>query len=245
VLISQPKPPDDAKSPYFDLAKKYKLDITFRKVITIEGVPAREFRKSKINFQDYSAVILTSRNSIEHFFRMCSEMRYTVPETLKYFCISESIALYLQKYIQYRKRKVFYSKQACHTIIDIIKKHKKEKYLLPCSDINKTEIPDLLDKNGINYKKAILYKTLPDDLSDIDIYKYDMLVFFSPAGIKSLFQNFPDFKQNNIHIGAFGPATAKAVQDAGLVLNVSAPTKKAPSMTMALDQYISEINKKK
>lgn len=245
LLISQPKPADEAKSPYFELAKKYKLDVCFRKFITIDGVPARDFRKSRINFQDYTAIILTSRNSVDHFFRMCDEMRYTVPETLKYFCISESTAFYLQKYIQYRKRKVFYGKQDFSELIDIIKKHKNEKYLLPCSDIHKPEIPKMLDESEIFYKKAVLYKTLASDLSDIDIYKYDLLVFFSPAGVKSLFKNFPDFKQNNIHIAAFGPTTAKAVKELGLNLNVCAPTKKTPSMTMALDQYISAINKKK
>ncbi len=245
VLISQPKPADEIKSPYFELAKKYKLDISFRKFITIDGVTAREFRKNRINIPDYSAIILTSRNSVDHFFRMCNETRYTVPENLKYFCISESTAFYLQKYIQYRKRKVFYGKQEFSELIDLFKKHKNEKYLLPCSDIHKPEIPQLLDENQVHYKIAVLYKTLASDLSDIDINQYDMLVFFSPAGIKSLFKNFPDFKQNNIHIAAFGSTTAKAITDYGLTLNVCAPSKNAPSMTMALDQYIGKFNKKK
>ncbi|HRS53309.1 MAG TPA: uroporphyrinogen-III synthase [Bacteroidales bacterium] len=245
ILISQPKPAEDVKSPYLELAKKYKLDITFRKFITIEGIPAKEFRKDKINILDFTAIIMTSRNAVDHFFRICDEMKITIPETLKYFCISESTAYYLQKYVQFRKRKIFCGKQDFNELIEVIKKHKNEKFLLPCSDIHKQDIPQMLDECEIFYKKAILYKTLASDLSDININDYDMLVFFSPAGIKSLFKNFPNFTQGNKHIGAFGATTAKAVKDTGLILNVEAPTKKAPSMAMALDQYIEKINNKK
>jgi uroporphyrinogen-III synthase len=189
-------------------------------------------------------VILTSRNAVDHFFRICAEMRVAVPETLKYFCISESTAYYLQKYVVYRKRKIFHGKQTFADLIDIIKKHKEEKFLLPCSDIHKDEVPDILDQNKINYTKAVLYRTVCSDLSDLANVNYDVLVFFSPSGIKSLFQNFPKFKQNTTRIAAFGPTTAKAVEEAGLRLDIHAPQPNAPSMTMALEQYIKKENKK-
>jgi len=245
LLISQPKPADDSKSPYFELAKKHKLEINFRKFITIEGIPSKEFRKDKINIQDFTAIILTSRNSVDNYFRMCEEMRVTVPDTMKYFCITESTALYLQKYVQYRKRKIFYGNQDFCELMEIIKKHKNEKFLFPCSDIHKPDIPKMLDESGVFYRKAVIYRTLASDLSDINISDYDMLVFFSPSGIKSLFKNFPDFIQDDMHIAAFGPATAKAVKDSGLTLNVNAPTAEAPSMTMAIDLYITKFNKSK
>jgi len=243
ILVSQPKPETD-KSPYFDLAKKCSVKIDFRAFIHVEGVPAADFRKDRINLADHTAIILTSRNSVDHFFRICSEMRVTVPETMKYFCISESTAYYLQKYVVYRKRKIFHGKQTFSDLIDIIKKHKEEKFLLPCSDIHKEEVPDILDQHKIEYTKAIIYKTVCSDLSDLADVNYDVLVFFSPSGIKSLFQNFPNFKQNKTRIAAFGPTTAKAVEEAGLRLDIHAPTPNAPSMTMALEQYIKKVNKK-
>lgn len=245
ILVSQPKPADLEKSPYGELVKKYKLDIDFHKFIKIEGVSAKEFRQERINILDYSAVIFTSRNAVDHYFRVCKEMRIEVPDTMKYFCISEATAFYLQKYVQYRKRKIFYGKQSFEQLIELIKKHKDEKYLLPCSDIHKQSISDLLEKNSINYKKAVLYKTLASDLSKIKIDNYDMLIFFSPSGVKSLFKNFPEYKQNSTLIAAFGPTTSKAVKESGLKLDVEAPTKTAPSMTMAIDQYVQKQMRKK
>ena len=245
ILVSQPQPVELEKSPYSELIKKFGVTLEFRKFITIEGIPAKEFRADRINILDFSAVIFTSRNAVDHFFRISKEMRIDVPDSMKYFSISESTAYYLQKYVQYRKRKVFHSKESFINLIELIKKHKTEKFLLPCSDIHKLEIPKMLDENKIYYRKAIIYKTLASDLSDIDIRKYDLLVFFSPAGIKSLFKNFPDFIQNETAIGAFGPTTAKAVTDAGLTLNIPAPTKTAPSMAMAIEQYLQNESKKK
>lgn len=244
ILVSQPKPESD-KSPYFDLAKKCNVKIDFRPFIHIEGIPAADFRKDRINISEHTAVILTSKNAVDHFFRMCQEMRVSIPDTLKYFCISESTAYYLQKYVVYRKRKIFHGKQTFLDLIDVIKKHKEEKFLLPCSDKHKEEVPEVLDQLSINYTKAILYKTVCSDLSDLADVNYDVLVFFSPSGIKSLFQNFPKFKQNKTRIAAFGPTTAKAVKEAGLKLDIHAPMPAAPSMTMALEQYIVKANKGK
>ncbi len=244
VLVSQPKPIDAVKNPYNELAQKYNLNIDFFKFITVEGIPARDFRKDKVGILDHTAVIFTSRNSVDHFFRICKEMRIEVPETMKYFSISESTSFYLQKYVQFRKRKIFHGKQNFKDLLEIIKKHKDEKYLLPCSDIHKQSLTKLLEDSKINYTKAVLYKTLASDLSDIDIKKYDMLIFFSPSGITSLLKNFPDFQQGDTKIAVFGPTTAKAVKDAGLKLDLNAPTKTAPSMTMALDQFLEKISKK-
>lgn len=243
ILVSQPKPEGD-KSPYFDLAKKYKLKIDFRPFIHVEGVEAQEFRANRINILDHTAVIFTSRNAVDHFFRICEEMRVSVPDSMKYFCISESTAYYLQKYVVYRKRKIFHGKQRFADLIEVMKKHKSEKFLLPCSDILKKEIPDLLTENNYEFTPAILYRTVCSDLSDLENVYYDMLVFFSPAGIESLFKNFPDFAQNDTRIAAFGPTTMKAVEEAGLTVNVMAPTQNAPSMTMAIENYVKEVNKK-
>ncbi len=245
ILVSQPKPADIDKSPYGELSKKYSLNIDFYKFIKIEGINAKEFRKKRINILDHNAVILTSRNAVDHFFRICEEMRIEVPDSMKYFCISESTALYLQKYVQYRKRKIFFGKQNFDQLIELIKKHQNEKFFLPCSEIHKQSISDLLVKNNIKYTKAVLFKTLASDLSNVEIENYDLLIFFSPSGVKSLIKNFPKFKQNPTLIAAFGPTTSKAVKDAGLKLNIEAPTKTAPSMTMAIEQYIQKINNKK
>lgn len=245
ILVSQPQPSDLEKSPYNDLIKKFNVNVVFRKFINIEGIPAKEFRKDRVNIPDYTAVIFTSRNAVDHFFRICKEMRIEVPDSMKYFSISESTAYYLQKYVQYRKRKVFHSKESFANLVELAKKHKTEKFLLPCSDIHKEEIANMLEENKILYKKAVIYRTLASNLTDIKIEDYDMLVFFSPSGIKSLFKNFPKFKQNKTAIGAFGPSTAKAVIDAGLTLNISAPSKTASSMTLAIEQYLLNELKKK
>lgn len=239
ILVSQPEP-STAKSPYFELAEKNSLKIDFRPFIQVEGVPAKEFRQTRIQLLEHTAVIFTSRTAIDHFFRIAQELRITVPDSMKYFCISEATAFYLQKYIVYRKRKIFYADARFSDLVNVMKKHKDEKFLVPLSDIHKQDIPMLLDKEGYTYTKAILYRTVSADLSDLAEIKYDVLVFFSPSGIKSLYQNFPDFKQNSTRIACFGPATAQAVQDAGLRLDIQAPTSQAPSMTMALEQYIKK-----
>jgi uroporphyrinogen-III synthase len=246
VLVSQPKPADIEKSPYGDLAKKYKIDIDFYKFIKIEGIPAKDFRKDRVSILDHSAIIFTSRNAVDHFFRIAEEMRVEVPDTMKYFCISESTAFYLQKYVQYRKRKIFYGKQNFIDLMEVIKKHKDEKFLLPCSDIHKASMSRMLEENEIGYSKAIIYKTVASNLSKIDIDQYDLIVFFSPSGVTSLFKNFPEFNQgDDTMIAAFGPTTTKAVKDAGMTLNIAAPTKTSPSMTMAIEEYIVKEAKKK
>ncbi len=242
IIVSQPDP-NTAKSPYFELAEKYGLKIDFRPFIQVEGVPAKEFRNSRIYILDHTAVIFTSRTAIDHFFRISQELRLTIPDTMKYFCISEATAFYLQKYIVYRKRKIFYGDGRFSDLISVMKKHKEENFLVPLSDIHKQEIPELLDAEGYKYTKAILYRTVCSNLSDLKEINYDILVFFSPSGIKSLFQNFPNFVQNDIKIACFGPTTAKAVRDAGLRLDIEAPTAQAPSMTMALEQFIKKNNK--
>jgi uroporphyrinogen-III synthase len=245
ILVSQPRPADLDKSPYGSLLKKFSLDLDFQKFIKVEGVSSKEFRQARVHILEHTAIILTSRNAVDHFFRMAKDLRLEIPDTMKYFCISESTAFYLQKYVQYRKRKIFHGKQNFTDLMDIIKKHSDEKYLLPCSDIHKASISKMLDDNEIDYSKAVFYKTLASDLSHVDIKKYDMLIFFSPSGIKSLYKNFPDFEQNSTLIAAFGPTTAKAVKEAGLSLDIEAPTKTAPSMTMAIDQFLSKNNKKR
>lgn len=244
ILISQPAP-TDVKSPYHELAKKYALKLEFRAFINVEAVPAQEFRQERVNILDHTAIVLTSRNSVDHFFRMCKEMRITVPESMKYFCVSESVAFYVQKYIQYRKRKVFIGKQTFADLMDVIKKHKSEKYLVPCSDIQKGEIPKQLDKANVRYTNAVFYRTVASDLSDLKKLDYDMLVFFSPGGIESLKKNFPKFKQNETFMAAFGPTTAKAVTDNGFRLDLEAPSPEAPSMTGAIELFIKRLAKKK
>jgi uroporphyrinogen-III synthase len=243
ILVSQPKP-STPKSPYFDLSEKNNVKIDFRPFIQVEGVSSKEFRQQKINILDHTAVVFTSRTAIDHFFRICEETRVTVPDDMKYFCISEATAFYLQKYIVYRKRKIFHSTGKFPDLVEVIKKHKQEKFLVPLSDIHKPEIPSLLTKAKIKFTKAILYCTVSSDLSDLKDINYDVLVFFSPSGIKSLMQNFPDFEQKDTLIASFGPATAKAVKEAGLRLDIQAPMPQAPSMTAALDMFIKKHNKK-
>ena len=242
ILVSQPEP-QNPKSPYFELARKHNLKIDFRPFITVVGVPAKEFRQQKINILDYTAVIFTSKTAIDHFFRICEELRITVPDSMKYFCITENVAFYLQKYIVYRKRKIFHGNANFPELVSIIAKHKDDKFFVPLSVPHKAEIPDLLDKNSISYVIGNLYRTISADLSDLaDVY-YDILVFYSPSGPKSLMENFPEFKQNNTMIAAFGPTTACAIKDLGLRLDIDAPNQKAPSMTMALDNFISDFKK--
>lgn len=242
ILVTQPKPEND-KSPFYELAKKYNLKIDFRPFIHVEGIPAKEFRKEKLNPLDFTAVIFTSRNSIDHYFRICDELRIEVPAEMKYYCITEAVALYMQKYVQYRKRKVFIGKQTTADLIELLKKHKDEKFFYPCTDVFTDDIPAFLKANGYNYSEAIIYRTVCSDLSDLAEVNYDMIAFFSPSGIKSLFKNFPDFKQNKTRIATFGPTTAKAVIDAGLTINVQAPSPQAPSMTMAIEEYVKTANK--
>lgn len=242
ILVTQPKPESD-KSPFFDLAKKFNLKIDFRPFIHVEGIPGKEFRKEKISPLDFSAVIFTSRNSIDHYFRVCEELRIEASSEMKYFCITEAVALYMQKYVQYRKRKVFIGKQTTAELLEVIKKHKEENFFYPCTDVHTDEIPVFLRKSGFNISEAVLYRTVCSDLSDLAEVNYDMIAFFSPSGIKSLFKNFPNFKQNNTRIATFGPTTAKAVIDAGLVINIQAPSPQAPSMTMAIEEYVKTANK--
>ena len=244
ILVSQPKPDGD-KSPYYDLADKYKLKIDFRPFIRVEGVSAQEFRTQRVNIPEHTAIILTSKAAIDHFFRMAEETRYTVPDTMKYFCISEAVAYYLQKYVSFRKRKIFFGKQTIEDLVEVMKKHKKEKFLLPCTDILRDKIPETLEQHNIPFTKAMLYRTVASDLSDLEDVYYDILVFFSPGGIESLFKNFPDFKQNKTAIAAFGPTTANAVLKNNLRLDVHAPMPNAPSMTAALELFVKDQLKKK
>jgi uroporphyrinogen-III synthase len=243
ILVSQPKPADLEKSPYGELCKKYNLKIDFHKFIKVEEVSAQEFRQAKGTFQGHTAVILTSRHAVDHFFRIAKELRYEIPDSTKYFCISESTAYYLQKYVQYRKRKIFHGKQNFEDLIEVLKKHTDEKFLVPSSDIHKQTMFQLLDKEKINYNKAVIYRTVASNLKNLDIESYDIITFFSPAGVKSLYKNFPKYEQNNSLIAAFGPTTAKAVKEAGLKLNIPAPTKSAPSMTMAIEEYLTNLAK--
>jgi uroporphyrinogen-III synthase len=242
ILVSQPEPLNP-KSPYFDLAKKYNLKVDFKPFIQVKGVSAKDFRHQKININDFSAVVFTSKTGIDHFFRICNEMRVTVPDTMKYFCITENIAFYLQKYIVYRKRRIFHGKARFQDLVDVIARHKDDNYFVPLPRPHNVEIPRLLTKNNIRHKIGILYKTVSSDVTGIGDFDYDILVFYSPSGIKSLKENFPDFVQGNTKIAAFGPTTACAVEQEGLRLDINAPNPKAPSMTMALDNYLKDYTK--
>lgn len=244
VLISQPKPESD-KNPYYDLANKYNLIETFRQFIKIEGLPVKDFRAQRIDILEHKAVILTSRMAVDHYFRMCNEMRVTVPESMKYFCINEATAYYLQKYIQYRKRKIFFGHQTIQDLVDVIRKNREEKFLLPAADVHKEKICEFLDVINIKYTKAVMYRTVSADLSDIkNLNDYDILAFFTPAGIASLKFNFPNFKQGNTRIACFGAATANALKNNGYRLDIYAPNPKNPSMSGALDDYMKESNKR-
>lgn len=242
ILVSQPKPANK-KSPYYALAEKYNLQIDFRPFIQVEPVSIKDFRQQKISILDHTAVIFTSRNAVDHFFNICKELKTEMPADMKYFCISEQTANYLQKYIVIRKRKIFTGSRTAADLIEILKKHKNEKYIFPCSNIRKNDIPNFLKDNGYEYAEAVIYKTVASDLSDLANVNYDVIAFYSPSGINSLFVNFPEFKQNKTRIAAFGPTTAKAVKDAHLNLDIQAPLPNAPSMTGALELYIKKANK--
>jgi uroporphyrinogen-III synthase len=245
ILVSQPVPADLEKSPYGDIIRKHGVNIEFIKFFKIEGVTVREFRDEKVYINEHTAIIFNSKHAVDHFFSIAKDVRVDIPETMKYFCMSESVALYLQKYVQFRKRKIFYSENDVSQLMDLIKKHKTERFLLPCSDNHSKELPDLLDTAKINYSEAILYRTVPAEMKElVDISKFDMLVFFSPQGIRSLFHNWPDFKQLETVIGTFGTTTTNAATDAGLKVDISAPSPVTPSMTMAIDAYLSKCQKK-
>lgn len=241
ILVTQ-EAPADTNSPYLKLAEKFNLKIDFRPFIQVEPVPVKEFRKQKIDILQHTAIIFTSRNAVDHFFTICSELKIEMPADMKYFCVSEQTSNYLQKYIVIRKRKIFTGLKTAADLLELVKKHKNEKYLFPCSDIRKNDIPDFFKENGYNFTEAIIYNTVASDLSDLKEVFYDIVAFFSPSGITSLFQNFPDFKQNNTRIAAFGPTTAQAARDAGLILDIEAPLPNAPSMTGALELYIKKAN---
>ena len=241
VLITQDSP-TDLNSPYLKLAEKFDLKIDFRPFIEVQPVPVKEFRKQKIDILEYTAIIFTSRNTVDHFFSLCQELKIEMPADMKYFCISEQTSNYLQKYIVIRKRKIFTGLKTAQDLIEILKKHKNEKYLFPCSDIRKNDIPDFLKNNGYTYAEAIIYHTVASDLSNLKDVYYDVLAFFSPSGVNSLYVNFPDFIQNKTRIAAFGPTTANAVKEAGLILDIEAPLPNAPSMTGALELYIRKAN---
>ncbi|MCU0429604.1 MAG: uroporphyrinogen-III synthase [Cytophagaceae bacterium] len=242
ILVTQAKPADDKSSPYTALAQKYNLKIDFRPFIEVEPLDYKEFRKQKVEILQHTAIIFTSRNAVDGFFRICQEAKLEMPAEMKYFCVSEQTANYLQKYIVIRKRKIFVGEKTAKDLEEIIKKHKDEKYLFPCSNIRKDELPVFLKENGYQFSEAVIYKTVASNLSDLKDVKYDILAFFSPSGVNSLFTNFPEFKQNKTRIAAFGPTTAKAVTDAGLILDIEAPLPNAPSMAGAIELYIKKVN---
>ncbi|MFZ9075146.1 MAG: uroporphyrinogen-III synthase [Flavobacteriaceae bacterium] len=242
ILVSQPEPSSE-KSPYKRLQEKLKLTVDFRPFIHVEGATAKEVRQQKIVFGEFDNVVLTSRNAVDHYFRLCKEMRFTVPDSTKYFCLSEAVAFYLQKYVVYRKRKVYVGEGKINDLEAVFKKFNKETFLFPTSDQLKKDVPDFLDHLGLKWQRAILYRTVVSDLSDLrDVY-YDVLAFFSPSGIESLFKNFPDFKQNKTRIAAYGNTTIKAAEEAGLEVQIKAPSPDSPSMTMAIEQYVDKVNK--
>jgi uroporphyrinogen-III synthase len=240
ILVSQPKPTSE-KSPYFDIARKFEVELVFRPFIKVEGMSAKEFRTQKVSILDYTAIVFTSRHAIDHFFTLAKELRVNIPEDMKYFCVTETIALYIQKYVQYRKRKVFFgSTGRIDDLLPTMVKHKTERYLVPMSDVHNDTLTTLLDSKKLNHRECVMYKTVSNDFTpeEVKTFDYDMLIFFSPSGIESLTKNFPNFKQGDIAIATFGPATAKAARDAGLRLDIEAPTDKYPSMTGALQHYL-------
>ncbi|WP_299057700.1 uroporphyrinogen-III synthase [uncultured Polaribacter sp.] len=243
ILVSQPEPKTET-SPYFDLSTKQKVKIDFRSFIHVEGIPVKEVRGQKVDLNNFTAIILTSRNAVDHFFRIAEEMRFKVPDAMKYFCQSEAVAYYLQKYVVYRKRKIYVGARTFPDLTKLIKKHKTETFLLPSSDKLKPLIPEELDKLEVKWTRLDLYRTVISDLSDLENVFYDVLVFFSPSGIESLLKNFPNFKQNDTRIAAFGNSTVNAVTDAGFKCDIVAPSPETPSMTMALEKYIKAANKK-
>jgi uroporphyrinogen-III synthase len=242
ILVSQPQP--NESSPYHDLGKRNKIKVDFRSFIQIEGVDARDVRQQKIDFSKFTAVVFTSRNVIDHYFRLAEEMRFQVPDDMKYFCQSEAIAFYLQKYIVFRKRKTYIGERDIQDLAPYIKKFKDEKYLLPSSDVLNPEVPKFLDEMGVDWERGILCRTVSSDLSDLDDVKYDILVFFTPSGIKSLFENFPKFVQGDTRIAVYGKTTVQAANELGLRIDIEVPTPETPSMAMALEKYVTEANKK-
>jgi uroporphyrinogen-III synthase len=246
ILISQPRP-EGTKSPYFDLEKKYKVQLKFHPFVLVDGISVREFRKQKVDILSYSAIIFTSRFAIDHFFRICDEMKIKVNPEMKYFCLSEAVALYLHKFILFRKRKVFYAEDGTiKGLISTIGKYKTdEKFIVPSSDINKKDIIDYLSEHGSEFIEATLYKTICNNIKDVLAEKNDFIIFFSPAGVKSLFENDPSYEQQDTIIGAFGPTTCKAIEDCGLTLHIKAPAPNAPSMVAALEQYLQYLRKKR
>ena len=243
ILVSQPEPAKIENSPYTDLERRQRVKVDFVPFIHVEGADVREVRKQKINLEDYTAIIMTSRNAVDNFFRIAEEMRYEVPTSLKYFCMSEAVAYYLQKYVVYRKRKIYVGKRTIKDLVPKLKKYKDEKFLLPSSNVLKPAITKQLDKVGVDWTPATFYKTVVSDLSDLEHVFYDIVVFFSPSGIKSLFENFPNFQQKNTRIAVFGNSTNKAAEKYGLKVNIKAPSPETPSMTMALEKYIKSANK--
>ena len=245
ILVSQPKPSSE-KSPYFDIAERHHVEIVFRPFIKVEGVSAKEFRQQKISLSEFTAIVFTSRHAIDHFFGLAKELRFPVPEDMKYFCITEQVALYIQKYVQYRKRKIFYGSTGKFAdLIPTMAKHKTERYFVPLSDVHSDEIAQMLDEKKLKHTEGVMYRTVPNDFVGDEPFDYDLLVFFSPSGVQSLLQTFPNFKQGDMAIACFGPTTAKAIRDAGLRLDLEAPTPKYPSITSALNAFIEEVNKKK
>jgi len=242
ILVSQPKPSSE-KSPYYDIASKFGVELVFRPFIKVESMTAKEFRAQKVSILDYTAIVFTSRHAIDHFFTLAKELRVTIPEDMKYFCVTETIALYIQKYVQYRKRKVFFGNTGrVDDLLPSMVKHKAERYLVPMSDVHNDSLTKLLDSKKLNHKEVVMYRTVSNDFTPDEVknFDYDMLIFFSPSGIESLTKNFPDFRQGDIAIATFGPATAKAAKDAGLRLDIEAPNEKYPSMTGALQHYLFE-----
>lgn len=242
ILISQPEPIKG--SPFTEIESKYGIDVTFFPFFRVEPLTIREFRTQKINLPDYSAIVFTAKSSIDAFFKLCEEVRYTVPESLKYFCVSEAVALYLQKYIVYRKRKIFFGNGSISSIVDLIgSKHKDEYFLITCADNGKSDLVKLFSKNKLKNSSAVLIKTVYSDLSDLDLKKYQILVFYSPSDIKSLCENFPDFKQEDMIFATFGQSTAKALKSAKLSADIQAPTPEVPSIAKALMLYLGEQKK--
>lgn len=242
ILVSQPKPASD-KSPYFDIARKYGVTIDFKQFIKVESVSSKEFRQQKVTILDHTAIVFTSRHAIDHFFALCAELRVAIPDGMKYFCVSETIALYIQKYVQYRKRKVFFGDNGkIEGLVPLMVKHKTEKYFVPLSSVHNDEIAQMLDEHKLQHTEAVMYRTVSHIYEPSELEGYDMMIFFSPAGIVSLKENLPNFVQGEVKIACFGPATAAAIKEAGLRLDLEAPTVSAPSMTMALEQYLAKEN---
>lgn len=242
ILVSQPKPTSE-KSPYFDIARKLDVEIVFRPFIKIEALTPVEFRQQKVSILDHTAVVFTSRNAIDNFFKLCKEMRVTIPDDMKYFCITETVSLYIQKYVQYRKRKVFFGTTGkIDDIIPLMVKHKNEKYFVPQSDQHTDDFANMLDAKKLNHSEAVMFRTVSNDFAKDEPFDYDMLIFFSPSGISSLMKNFPGYQQGDTAIGTFGPTTAKAAKDAGLRVDLEAPSPQFPSITAALQDYVARHN---